>query len=422
MSRTMKRFSLLLLLFNAQCSPEMDDVTKILLVTGEPENVTLESASVLVTVESEQANEIIVRGICWGQSPDPEIDKATSKTENGAGAGSFTAEMTDLRLAKYYVRSYASTSDEIFYGNQVDLDMSTLIPSITITRKSSLGENSVELQASITYTHDASPITEQGVIWGLSPNLSLTNGTKIVDSGSGTEFSATLSPLSNWTKYYAVGYAVTSLGNFYSDAIDFVAIPPATFSSVNDIDGNEYKTVVINGREWMAENLKVTHYNNGSSIPAANQEQFKDISTGAYTTYQANPDNGDEYGLLYNGYAVSEDVCMQGWHIPTPQEWAQLAGNLGGFETAGGYMKSAEKWASPNIGAGNESGFSGIPGGSYCRVCLSNTGIFADLGTDGYWWSAVGGNFYYLTNNLTTLRTKGTAHVNDGLSVRCVKN
>jgi len=43
--------------------------------------------------------------------------------------------------------------------------------------------------------------------------------------------------------------------------------PALTYGSMTDQDGNVYKTIVIGTQEWMAENLKCSHYRNGVAIP-----------------------------------------------------------------------------------------------------------------------------------------------------------
>ena len=61
-------------------------------------------------------------------------------------------------------------------------------------------------------------------------------------------------------------------------------------STVTDIDGNVYKTVFIEGQEWMAENLKTTKYDNGDPIAeVTDNTQWSSLTTGAWSYY-----NNDE--------------------------------------------------------------------------------------------------------------------------------
>lgn len=53
--------------------------------------------------------------------------------------------------------------------------------------------------------------------------------------------------------------------------------------TVIDIDGNVYQTVVIGNQEWMAENLKVKHYNNGLVIPRVRDNiEWSKLTTGTF--------------------------------------------------------------------------------------------------------------------------------------------
>ena len=142
--------------------------------------------------------------------------------------------------------------------------------------------------------------------------------------------------------------------------------------TVEDIDGNVYKTVKIGTQCWMKSNLKVSRYTNGDAIPTdMDNEQWSRTEEGAYAIYEDDPANDALYGKLYNHYAVTDDrgLCPTGWHVPSDEEWTTLEDFLGGSKVAGGKLKSTAKqptpggWDFPNRGATNSSGFSAPPGG-----------------------------------------------------------
>jgi len=70
------------------------------------------------TVVNEDAATISAKGVCWAITPNPTI--ASNKTDEGAGEGSFTSELTSLiSNTLYYVRAYATVDGEAYYGNEV---------------------------------------------------------------------------------------------------------------------------------------------------------------------------------------------------------------------------------------------------------------------------------------------------------------
>jgi len=194
----------------------------------------------------------------------------------------------------------------------------------------------------------------------------------------------------------------------------------ATFGSVSDIDGNVYKTVIIGTATWMAENLKVTKFNNGDVIPKlGGGTTWTDTTTPAYYNFTDNANMITLYGHLYNSYVKdgARQVCPSGWHVATPEDWNKVGSDLGGSGVAGDKMKEqgTKHWSTANVST-NSSGFTGMPAGS-----LHNGGL-ADVGTDGYWWSTGANDFYYLTNTLPELRHKSSAALHEALSIRCVKD
>ncbi|MBU6159340.1 MAG: hypothetical protein KGP35_09990, partial [Bacteroidetes bacterium] len=277
-------------------------------------------------------------------------------------------------------------------------------------------------------------------------------------NGSGTlTYFITGTPSANGTASFAlsiggqsctlnrmVNFGVTGI-TAHSCGATNVHNPTIQYGTMTDQQGNIYRTVQIGTQTWMAENLRTTVYRNLTPIENGldNTVWASDV-TGAYCNFYNNPSTDCPYGKLYNWYAVknTNQLCPTGWHVPTDAEWNVLIANLdpsynptglglgSNSSTAGGKMKSTgtQYWLSPNTGATNSSGFSGLPGGY-----RSGLGPFTDRNVvidytqfaDGIWWSSterVSGLYRYLRYNSGDVTRDDSGGKNDGLSVRCLRD
>jgi len=168
-------------------------------------------------------------------------------------------------------------------------------------------------------------------------------------------------------------------------------------------DGQTYKTVVIGSQTWFAENLN-----------------YQTTNSWWYDNSSA---NGDIYGRLYT-WSAALTACPGGWHLPSDAEWTTLTDFLGGLDVAGGKMKETglDHWNSPNTGATNESGFTGLPGG-YRHF---NGEGYLDMGDYGLFWSssveissyAWLRRLYYISPNVH----RDFRSVREGMSIRCLRD
>jgi uncharacterized protein (TIGR02145 family) len=208
------------------------------------------------------------------------------------------------------------------------------------------------------------------------------------------------------------------------------SLKPVFGQPVTDIEGNVYQTVVIGTQTWMAENLKTTKYNDGTSIPLFTAATpMANFTSPGYCWYNNEPATyRNPYGALYNWYAVNTGkLAPIGWHVPTDSDWTVLTTNLGGLSVAGGKLKETgtTHWQTPNDGATNSSGFSAIAGG-YC----GNSGDFYSGGINvfGDWWSStadvniVGNAFDRSMHSLSAEVTSATGPKSTLYSLRCVRD
>jgi uncharacterized protein (TIGR02145 family) len=198
--------------------------------------------------------------------------------------------------------------------------------------------------------------------------------------------------------------------------------------TVTDVDGNVYPTITIGTQVWMAENLKVTHYRSGDSIVnVTDPVVWNGLATGAYCEYGNNVSNVAVYGRLYNWFVVADslNIAPAGWHVPADSEWQILVDHLGGSAVAGGRMKDTGTayWSSPNTGATNESGFTGLPGGG-----RGGEGTYSGMGNIAGFWSST--KHAYFTDRAWNrlLRYNDLEVIHDhsgkrsGASIRCVRD
>ena len=268
-------------------------------------------------------------------------------------------------------------------------------------------------------THSGQTISSTGVT-GLTATLAA--GTFANGNGSLTyEISGT--PSASGTASFEI-----NIGGKTCTLTRNVAVPTSGYGeNITDVDGNSYKTVYIGTQQWMGENLKVSKYNDGTTIPnVTGYGEWLTDKLGRWSYYGNDEKNNAIYGKLYNGYSVnSNKLCPTNWHVPNVQEWTILTEYLGGANVAGGKMKSVgtEYWNSPNTDATNVSGFSAYPAG----IRYWENGVFYHLGTNTGWWSSSSDEasnllHYGIANDKASIENNYTDKKMIGISVRCIKD
>jgi uncharacterized protein (TIGR02145 family) len=294
--------------------------------------------------------------------------------------------------------------------------VSALVPVLTTSSVTNIAATTASCGGNVSSDGGAT-VTARGICWSTSQNPTIANS-KTTDSTGIGKFTSTLTGLTANTMYYVRAYATNSAGTGYGSSVSFT-----TQQLVTDIDGNVYHVVTIGTQVWLAENLKTTHYNDGTPIPNVTDTSWNNLKTGAYCNYNNSSSNSDTYGRLYNWYAAtsSHNICPKGWHVPTDSEWTVLDNYLGGDNVAGGKLKETgtTHWQSPNTGATNETGFSALPGGLFA-------GTSGNIGVDGVWWSSTAfrsfDSWYWDTHYSSSALSRSNYGNTIGLSIRCVKD
>ena len=370
---------------------------------------------------------------------DVSTNETGYRIERKTGAGVFTqiaqvgtnfSTFNDSTIAQsttytYRVYAYNNAGNSAQYSNEYQITTNS-VPTVTTNAISSITNTTATGGGNVSADGGAS-VTARGICWSTSTNPTVALTTKTSD-GTGTgSFTSSMTGLTANTTYYVRAYATNSVGTSYGTQ--------QTFTTTNTTFVN-LPSVTIGTQIWSSQNLSVATYRNGDPIPqVTDPTTWANLTTGAWCWY--NNDSATyaaTYGRLYNWYAVNDPrgLAPSGWYVPTDAEWNKLvkyidAGadttcqNCSQSSTAGGAMKSTSVWNSPNTGATNSSGFSGLPGG-----LRGYDGSFNSVGYGGYWWSASAfgsiyawyRGLYYNYSNVY----RGNLNKTVGMSVRVIRD
>ena len=417
-----------------------------MVITNALSNITNTTAICGGNVSSDGGSAVIARGVCWNTTQNPTV--SGDHTVDSSGTGNFTSTITGLTSGTtYYVRAYATNSAGTGYGEQRSFTTSAYLPTVTTDTLSNITDTTAICGGNVS-SDGGSAVIARGVCWNTTQNPTV-SGDHTVDSSGTGNFTSTITGLTSGTTYYVRAYATNSVGTAYGSQVEFSTAletgsdgqPCSNANTVTDYDGNVYNTVQLGNQCWMRENLKTTHYSDGTLISLGSSTS----SSTAYLYYPNNvANNVSTFGYLYNWNAVMRNstssntnpsgvqgICPVGWHVPSIVEWTQLVDYVGDqnqYVCGDAPSKIAKALASTtswdyydspcSVGydptTNNATGFSVVPAGSF--------GSYESyFGSQGSLWSSTGTYYLLLDSGWSTVYFyDGSSYI--GHSVRCIRD
>ena len=244
------------------------------ITTASISNIMSSSADCGGNVTDDGRMPVLLRGICWSSNPNPTVALST-KTNDGAGLGTFASSITGLQANKiYYVRAYAINDVDTAYGNERSFEITP--PTAVTGAPTNSTIDGVELSGIVNAKGVLTNVYfEYGLTTAYGRNSAgiPNNITTSVDEN----ISTTLSALTSNREYHYRLVAKCDHGEAYGADSTFYTLNNAISENPND----DLKIWSENGKIHIisktSEALTLTIYN------AIGKELVKDFVKGEYS-------------------------------------------------------------------------------------------------------------------------------------------
>lgn len=260
--------------------------------------------------------------------------------------------------------------------------------------------------------------------------------------------------------YYQMsnGEYFTESGNYQrtlqsSCGCDSIVLLHLTITCENGLEGTfyderddiTYNTIDYNGLTWFAEDLRTTHFTDGTEAPRRD-----DLNTFIYYKSEwgwstdmvgVNGHHDRDYGYYYN-INYKDRFCPEGWRLPTQSEWQDLISTMAAYEDYGcdyngnaiKAMVSSSNWnesdiectAGYNQETNNSRGLGLNPDG-IISLSADEPGVIASGGSMAVYLTSTSSIGIY-SNNIMYFNSSSPSYYYhyynyyDGIHIRCIRD
>jgi uncharacterized protein (TIGR02145 family) len=226
------------------CEKEKKAVVPVITTTS-VSNIAAITAVSGGNITSDGGATVTTRGVCWGIGITPTI--TDNKTTNGAGAGSFTSNLTGLTEAtNYYVRAYATNSAGTGYGMAMAFTTFGQSPTPTNAAATNITTTGATINGSVNANYVSTVVSfEYGTTSSYGSTIAALQSP--LTGNTITNVNASLTSLSEGTTYHYRIKAVNTLGTNFSSDITFTTLGQAPVATTQPATNVNTSSATLNG-------------------------------------------------------------------------------------------------------------------------------------------------------------------------------